>query len=91
MNEYIFLKLCAQRTFWRENNKNAVCQAFYCVNDNKEVNVITPQNMRCIFCHNNPILNVNPKTQAKKKLIIYNTTNGITTLKKYVNSNHSNI
>ncbi len=84
-------KLRAQRTFWRENNKNALCWAFYCVNDNKEVNVITPQTMRCIFCHNNPILNVNPKTQAKKKLTIYNTTNGIATLRKYVNSNHYNI
>jgi hypothetical protein len=30
-----------------------------------------------------------PKTQIKKCLIIYNITNGITTLKKYVNVYHS--
>jgi hypothetical protein len=35
-----------------------------------------------IFCYNSPILFCNPKIQARKGLIIYNTTNGITTLKK---------
>jgi hypothetical protein len=55
------------------------------------VNVIVPQTMRCIFCHNNPILNINPKTQAGKKLIIYNTTNDITALRKHVNLNHFTI
>ncbi len=48
----------------------------------KKVNVIAPKTMCCIFCYNNPILNLNPKTQARKGLIIYNTTNVITTLKK---------
>jgi len=33
--------------------------------------------MCCIFCYNNPILNVNPKNQARKGLIIYNGTNDI--------------
>jgi hypothetical protein len=48
--------------------------------------------MCCIFCHNNPILNVNPKTQARKWLIIYiNHTNGIVALKKHVNLDHFNI
>ncbi len=47
--------------------------------------------MRCIICHNNPILNVNPKTQARKRLIIYNSFNGIIALRKHVNSNHPNI
>jgi hypothetical protein len=60
------LKLHAQRTFWRGNNINALCWAFYCVNDNKEVNVTTLETMRYILCHNNPILNVDPKTQARK-------------------------
>ncbi len=62
-----------------------MCCAFYCVNDNKEVNVTIPQTMCCILCHNNPILNVNPKTQARKRLITYSTTNGIDHL------NHLNI
>jgi hypothetical protein len=66
MNENKFKKLHAQRAFWRGNNINALCWAFYCVNDNKEINVTTLQTMCCIFCHNNPILNVNPKTQARK-------------------------
>jgi hypothetical protein len=66
MNENNLKKLHAQRAFWRGNNINALCWAFYCVNDNKEINVTTLQTMCCIFCHNNPILNVNPKTQARK-------------------------
>jgi hypothetical protein len=32
-----------------------------------------------------------PKIQARKGLIIYNTTNGIVALKKYVNSKHYNV
>jgi hypothetical protein len=30
----------------------------------------------------------NSQAQARKGLILYNTTNGITTLKKHVNANH---
>jgi hypothetical protein len=66
-----------------------LCWTFCCVNDNKEINVIAIQTMHCIISHNNPILNLNPKTQARKGLIIYNTTNGIVALKKHVNSYHS--
>jgi hypothetical protein len=68
-----------------------LCWAFYCVNDNKEVDIIAPQIMCCIICNNNPILNLNPKTQARKWLIIYNTTSGIIALKKHVDSNPCNI
>ncbi len=59
-----------------------LCQAFYYVNDNKEVDLITLQIVHYIICHNNPILNLNSKNQARGRLIIYNTTNSITTLKK---------
>jgi hypothetical protein len=65
--------------------------AFYNVNDNKKVDVTTPRTMCCIFCHNNPILNLNPKNQARKGLIIYNTTTIITMLRKHVNLDHCNI
>jgi hypothetical protein len=41
--------------------------------------------MRCIFCHNDPILNVNPKTQARKTWIIYNSSNGKVPLRKHLN------
>jgi hypothetical protein len=34
-----------------------------------------------IFCYNSLVLSLNPKIQAKRRPIIYNTTNGITTLK----------
>jgi len=40
--------------------------------------------MHCI-CHNNSILNLNPKTQTRRGLIKYNTTNDIITLRKHVN------
>ncbi len=36
-------------------------------------------------------MNLNPKTQARKGLIIYDTTNGIVTLRKHVNIDHSNV
>ncbi len=91
MNENNLKKLHAQRVFWKGNNINVLCWAFYCMNDNKEVNVIVFQIVHYILCHNNPILNVYPKTQARKWLIIYNTTNGITPLRNYVNLNHFNI
>jgi len=38
--------------------------------------------MKHIFCYNSFVLFCNPKTQTKKGLILYNTTNGITSLKK---------
>jgi hypothetical protein len=47
--------------------------------------------MHFIFCYNNLIFNLNPKIQARRRLIIYNTTNGIITLIKHVNLNHFNI
>jgi hypothetical protein len=65
MNKNNLKKLHVQRIFWRGNG-NSLCWAFYFVHDNKEVNAIVLQIMRCIFCHNDPILNVNPKTQARK-------------------------
>jgi hypothetical protein len=68
-----------------------LCWAFYYVNDNKEVNVIALQTMHFILCHNNPILSVNPKTQARKRLITYNKINGIVALRKHVNLDDSNI
>ncbi len=75
-------KLHAQRLFWKPNSKNALCWAFYYVNNNKEVDLIVLQIMHCIFWYNNPILNLNSKNQGKKGLIIYNITNGLITFFK---------
>jgi hypothetical protein len=44
-----------------------------------------------IICYNSPILNLNPKTQARKRFIIYNTITSMTTLIKHVNLYHYNI
>jgi len=84
-------KVACSKIIWQKNSKNALCQAVYYVNDNKKNYIIVLQIMRCILCHNNPILNLNPKTQARKELFIYNTINRIPTLRKHVNSNHSNV
>jgi hypothetical protein len=57
----------------------------------KKVDIKMLQTMRCLFCYNNPILITNAKTQARRGLILYNTTNGTITLKKHVFTNHSSI
>jgi hypothetical protein len=52
------ISLHTQRLFWKPNIKIALCWAFYCVSDNKEDYLITPQTMHCIFYYNSPILNL---------------------------------
>jgi hypothetical protein len=61
-------------------NKNYV--GFFFLNHKKNVDVKCPQTMRCIICYNSLVWFCNLKTQAKKNLIIYYTTNEIITLKK---------
>jgi hypothetical protein len=48
-----------------------------------------PQTTKCILRYNSPILFCNFKTQARKHFILNNITNGITSLKKHVNVDHS--
>ncbi len=79
---------------FKEQLKNQMVEFFYvgfcfCVNDNKGVDLKCPQMMKCILCYNCLILVCNSRTQVNKGLILYNTTNGITTLKKHVNVDHS--
>jgi hypothetical protein len=81
-------KLRAQRIIWKTHDKKTLCWFFFCVNDNKNVDLKCLQTLRCILCYNSPILFCNLKTQARKGLIIYNTTNEITTLKKHVNAKY---
>jgi hypothetical protein len=49
-----------------EKIAKCIMSAFYSVNDNKKINIIVLQTTHCILCHNNPILNLNPKTQIRK-------------------------
>jgi hypothetical protein len=42
-------KLHAQILFWKPNSRNALCWAFYYVNDNKEIDFIALQIMHRIF------------------------------------------
>ncbi len=64
-----------QRKKWREDGRNALCWSFYCVNDNKPMDVKCFQLMKCIFCYANSILITNSKTQVRKGLILYNIAN----------------
>ncbi len=77
-----------QRKKWRHDSRNALCWSFYCVNDNKLVDVKCFQLMRCNICYANLILIINAKTQARKGLILCNFTNGINALKKHVYAYH---
>jgi hypothetical protein len=70
-----------ERKKWREDSRNALCWSFYCVNDNKPMDVKCFQLMKYIFCYVSSILITNSKTQARKGLILYNIANGITALK----------
>jgi hypothetical protein len=59
----ILKKIHAQKIiFWKPNSRNALCWGFYCVNDNKRVDLTTPQVIHRIICYNSYVLNLNPKT-----------------------------
>ncbi len=70
-------KLHVQRKFWKRHEKTSLCWAYYCVNDNTYVDLKNPWIMHYILCHNNPINAMNPRTQARRRLISYFKTNGI--------------
>ncbi len=79
-----FKKLLVQKNKWKGHNRNATCWASYCVIDNKKVDVKFPQTMRCIICYTSLMLVSNLKTPTRKGFILYNTSNGITTLRNNV-------
>jgi len=64
-------KLHVQRKFWRRNNTNLLCWAFYCVNDGKEVEIASHQVTRCILCYDNVVNILNVRTKERKGLITY--------------------
>ncbi len=84
-------KLHDKRLFLKPNSKMFCVEHFIVLMITKKLTLTTPQVMCCILCHNNLILNLNPKTQTRRRLIIYNRTNDLTTLSKNVNSYNFNI
>jgi hypothetical protein len=44
--------------------------------------------MHCIFCYQNMVIGINPRTQARKGLISYYKTNITTFFKKHVDADH---
>jgi hypothetical protein len=76
-------KLHAQRLFWKLKGRNAICWAFYVLNDNKLMDGKVPQIMRCHLCYKTLVL-YNPKINLRKGLISYCKSNGISTLKNMI-------
>jgi hypothetical protein len=72
-----------QRLLWKPHGRNAICWAFYEVNDNKLVDGKVSQIMQCFLCYK-ILVPFNPKTKLRKGLISSYKMNGITTLKKHV-------
>jgi hypothetical protein len=85
------ISLHVQRKFWKPHGRTLLCWAFYCENDNANVDLENPQIMSCILCHKNLVNATNPRTQGKRKLISHFKTNGITSSKKQVDVNHGPI
>ncbi len=42
--------------------------------------------MCCIFCYQNHVIGINPRTQVRKRLIFYYETNGIIYFRKHVDA-----
>lgn len=74
--------LYVQRLFSKPKGRNAICWAFYAVNDNKPMDGKVPQIMRCHLCYKMLML-YNPRTNLRKGLISYCKSNAILTLKKH--------
>jgi len=77
-----FFKLHAQRKIWQPHGRLSLCQIFYCVNDNTKFDLENTQIIRCILCYQEFVIGINSRTRARKGLISYYKTNGITSLKK---------
>ncbi len=76
----------AQRKNKQPYGKLSLCWSFYCVNDTVEIDLENTQIMRCILCYQEFVIGINSRTQARKGLISYYKTNGITSLLKHVDA-----
>jgi hypothetical protein len=54
----------------KENIRNCIKKILYvgvfCANENAKFVLENTQIMRCILCYQNPIIGINPRTQARK-------------------------
>jgi hypothetical protein len=64
-------KLHFQKQIWKTHGKTSLCWTFYYVKDNVEVDLINTQIMHCILSYQNLVIGINPRTQARKRLISY--------------------
>ncbi len=71
-------KLHAQRKIQKPHGRTFLCWNLYSINDNAKVNLVHTQTMRYILCYQYPVIGINPKIQARKGVISYYKTNGIT-------------
>jgi hypothetical protein len=79
-NERKLEKIACSKKIWKPHGRTFLCWIFYCVNENGEVDLVNTQIMCCILCYQNLVIEINPIIQARKGLISYYKTNGITFL-----------
>jgi hypothetical protein len=56
---------CVQGKILRGQNMNAISWAFYCVNDDKEIDLGNLQVMRCLFCYDCHVHALNPNIKER--------------------------
>ncbi len=56
--------LHVQRKYWKPNGRTLLCWAFYCVNDNRNVDLENTQIMCFVFFHKNVIIAINLRAQT---------------------------
>ncbi len=61
--EISFQTLHAWKKNWKGHKRNEICWAFYYVIDDKEVDRVYLQVMRCVYCYNNQVYALNPNTK----------------------------
>jgi hypothetical protein len=62
--------LHAYKLFWKPRGRNALCWAFYVVNDNTQEDGNILQVMGCMICHSEYVLFIE-KTKLGKGIISY--------------------
>jgi hypothetical protein len=62
---------------------------FFGVNDDAKVDLGNTQIMCYIFCYQNHVIGINPRTQVRQILNFYYKTNGIISFKKHADAKHT--